>query len=82
MARTATGSTDDMRAAKVKQSRAPNSNEPYNGVKLNAHRVNPMQIVLNTVLAMANSNMVPILSKNGLKDKFIELSLKYTRKKK
>ena len=66
VANTATGSTADIRAAKTKQSSIPNSVPPYKGVKLNPHSVNPIKIVLNSVLAIANNKIVPRLSKNGL----------------
>ncbi len=68
---TATGSTADMSAAKTKQWSNSNSVPPYNGVKLNPHRVKPIRIVLNKVFAKANSKIVPILSKKGLKKKKI-----------
>ena len=66
VARTATGSTAEMSAANTKQCSISNSTPPYRGVKLKPHRVRPMRIVLKSVLAMANSRIVPMLSKNGL----------------
>jgi hypothetical protein len=35
---------------------------------LNAHRVIPIRRVLNIVLTIAKSKIVPILSKNGLEN--------------
>jgi hypothetical protein len=66
MAKTATGSTAEMSAANTKQCNMSNSTPPYTGVKEKPQMVRPMQNVLKSVLAMANSKIVPRLSKNGL----------------
>ena len=71
VAKTATGSTAEINAANTKQSNKPNSTFPYNGVKLNPYKVNPMHIVLKRVFAIAKSKMVPRLSKNGLKEHYL-----------
>jgi hypothetical protein len=65
VANTAIGSTAVMNEAKRRHSNNVNGVPPYIGVFPNAHKVNPIHIVLKSLLSTANKSIVPKLSKNA-----------------